>query len=237
MASRVVARTTIREGLGLQLLLVAAAGLLLADLALIFLWVPTEITMGVVQRIFYFHVPAALVGFIGFFIVFIASIGYLVKRNRQLDRVAQSAAEVGVVFLTVAIIAGAIWAKPVWGTWWTWDPKLTTTFILWVIYLGYLMVRAYAMNRDQGARLAAVVGIIGFIDVPIVYMAAQWWRTLHPNVLAGPLSDSGSLESSMSNVFLFSFITFGVVFAYLMLARVRQRQDEETMDELRRALL
>ena len=171
MARETTAQTTTSKGWGLLVLLGAAAGLLLADLALIFLWVPTEITMGVVQRIFYFHVPAALVGFIGFFIVFIASIGYLVKRTRGWDRVAQSAAEVGVVFLSVAIVSGAIWAKPVWGTWWTWDPKLTTTFILWVIYLGYLMVRAYTEGKEQGARFAAVVGIIGFIDVPIVYMA------------------------------------------------------------------
>ncbi len=237
MASEATFRTTASEGWGLSVLLVAAAGLLLADMALIFLWVPTEITMGVVQRIFYFHVPAALVGFIGFFVVFIASIGYLVKRTRGWDRVAQSAAEVGVVFLSVAIISGAIWAKPVWGTWWTWDPKLTTTFILWVIYLGYLMVRSYTDGKEQGARFAAVVGIIGFVDVPIVYMAAEWWRTLHPNVLTGPLSESGSLESSMSNLFLFSLVTFAVVFTYLLLTRVRQRQDQDAVDELRSARL
>ena len=237
MARETTAQTTTSKGWGLLVLLGAAAGLLLADLALIFLWVPTEITMGVVQRIFYFHVPAALVGFIGFFIVFIASIGYLVKRTRGWDRVAQSAAEVGVVFLSVAIVSGAIWAKPVWGTWWTWDPKLTTTFILWVIYLGYLMVRAYTEGKEQGARFAAVVGIIGFIDVPIVYMAAEWWRTLHPNVVAGPLSESGSLERSMSYLFLFSLVTFGAIFTHLLLARVRQRQDEDAIDELRSARL
>lgn len=235
MLQKTGAMTAFREDWGGQLLLVGAACLLLTDLALIFLWVPTEITMGVVQRIFYFHVPSALVGFVGFFVVFIASIGYLAKRTRGWDRVAQSAAEVGVVFLSVAIISGAIWAKPVWGTWWTWDPKLTTTFILWVIYLGYIMVRAYASGREQGARLAAIVGIIGFIDVPIVYTAAEWWRTLHPSLVAGPLSDSGSLERSMSNLFLFSFITFGVVFTYLVLARIRQRNDEDAVDDLRRA--
>ena len=215
-----------------QLLLVASAALLLADLALIFLWVPTDVVLGVVQRIFYFHVPAALIGFIGFFIVFIASIGYLAKGTRGWDRVAHSAAEIGVVFLTVALITGSIWARPVWGTWWTWDPKLTASFVLWVIYVGYLMVRAYSPSRVQAARYSAVVGIIGFVDVPIVYLAAEWWRTLHPSAVAGPLAQADSLERSMSYVFLLSLVTFGVLFAYLLLQRVDQRRDEDIVSAL-----
>lgn len=209
-----------------------ASALVLIDLVLIFLWVPTEISMGVIQRIFYVHVPAALIGFVGFFVVFLASIDYLIRGRLCSDRLAQSAAGVGVVFLSIAILTGAMWAKPVWGTWWTWDPKLTTTFILWIIYLGYLLVRVYASNAEQGSRLAAVVGIIGFIDVPIVYMAAEWWRSLHPELLEGPLSDSGSLEQAMSRVFLFSLITFGVLFTYLVLFRFRQLQDEGRKNEL-----
>ena len=214
------------------LLLVASAALLITDMALIFLWVPTDVVLGVVQRIFYFHVPAALIGFVGFFIVFIASIGYLAKGTREWDRVAHSAAEIGVVFLTVALITGSIWARPVWGTWWTWDPKLTASFVLWVIYVGYLMVRAYAPSRVQAARYSAVVGIIGFVDVPIVYLAAEWWRTLHPSAVAGPLAQADSLERSMYYVFLLSLLAFGVLFTYLLLQRVDQRRDEDTVSQL-----
>ena len=227
-------RVEVGSSLGQDVLLGLTGATFLANLALIFLYVPTERVMGVVQRIFYFHVPLVWIGFLSFFIVFIASIGYLTKRTERWDRLAHAAAELGLVYLTAAIISGAIWAKPVWGTWWTWDPKLTTTFILWVIYLGYLMVRNLAPSRGQAARYSAIIGIIGFIDVPIVYMASQWWRTLHPELVTGPLADRGGLEPSMRSVLYFSTLAFGMLFYFLLRQRVRQRQAEEELEQLGR---
>ena len=221
--------------MGRQVFLYATGLFLLFDIYLIFLYAPTEQVMGDVQRLFYFHVPTVWVGFLAFFIVFVASIMYLLKRAQKWDRLAYSAAEVGTVFLTVAIVTGAIWAKPVWGVWWIWDAKLTTTFILWLIYIGYMRVRTYAPTRQQGARGAAVVGSVGFVDVPIVYAAAVLWRTLHPELVTGPLvSDGSGLERSMELTLLFSLVTFTLVFAYLLLERSAQRSDEESLEELRR---
>jgi heme exporter protein C len=140
---------------------------------------------------------------------------------------------VGVVFVTLALITGVIWAKPVWNVWWTWEPRLTTTLVLWLIYVGYLMVRAYAPNRPKAAVYAAVVGIIGFIDVPIVYYSVQWWRSIHPEQVVGPLADSGSLSSTMSMVLLVSSIAFLFLTAWLILERMAVRDAEDELGRLR----
>ena len=205
----------------------------LANLSLIFLYVPNEQVMGIVQRIFYLHVPLVWMGFLSFFIVFAASILYLFKSNEKWDRLAVSAAEIGVVFMTAGIISGALWAKPVWGTWWAWDAKLTTTFILWVIYISYLMVRSFAPSKGQAARYSAVIGIIGFLDVPIVYMASHWWRTLHPALVTGPLSDSDGLESSMRFTLYFSTLTMTLLLGILLRSRVKLYQIEDRIVQLR----
>jgi heme exporter protein C len=228
-------RTPRWAALGDHVFLGITGALFLVNLYLIFYWVPTERVMGIVQRLFYFHVPLIMAGFLGFFIVFVASIAYLVTRSEAWDRRALAAAEVGLVFMTAGIVTGAIWAKPVWGTWWTWDPKLTTTFILWVVYITYLMVRNFAPSRGQAARYAAVIGIIGFIDVPIIYLASEWWRTLHPELVTGPLSETGSLESRMETAFRFSTVTFIVLFAYILRWRVFQCRDADDIEELRHA--
>ena len=152
-------------------------------LYLVFLYAPTDRNLGLSQRIFYFHVSMAWVGFLAFFWVLVGSVGYLWKRSQRMDRLAYSSAEIGVVFTTLMLITGVLWAKPTWGVWWTWDPKLTTSLILWLIYVAYLMLRAYSPRGDQGARFAAILGIIGFIDVPIIYLSVVWWRTVHPNVV------------------------------------------------------
>ena len=240
MATAAAGRVGVRRGTDghlLSHLLLAASGVLgLVDLYLIFFWVPTERVMGIVQRIFYVHVPTVWVGFIAFGIVALSSVVYLLKQDAKWDRRAQVAAELGVVFLTMSIVSGAVWAKPVWGTWWTWDPKLTSVFVLWVMFIGYLMVRAYAPGRRQAARWSAVVGIIAYADVPIVYLASEWWRSLHPELVAGPLSDSGSLESAMRTTLYFSTLTFTVIFVYLFRTRLAQRRDEDALDELRAAV-
>ena len=211
------------------LALAAVAALMVVDLYLIFMWAPTERVMGHVQRVMYFHVPIAWVAFLSFFIVFLASIAYLWKRDPKWDALAYSAAEIGVVFATLILITGTIWMRPVWGVWWTWEPKLTTSVILWVIYVVYLMLRGYAPNRSRGATFAAVLGIVGFIDVPIVYFAAEWWRSVHPSSVVGPLSEPGNLDSDMRVVLMFSAITFTALFALLVRERVSMRRSEDTL--------
>ena len=214
-------------------LLVATAVLMLVNLYLIFLVAPTDAVLGEVQRIFYFHVPIAIVSFVAFFVVFVASIGYLVTRKSRWDSVAHAAAEVGVVFVSLALLTGIVWARPVWGVWWTWEPRLTTTLILWLIYVAYLMLRSYVPNKSQGALYAAGLGIIGFVDVPIVYYSVQWWRSIHPSAVVGPLADSGALEPIMQAVLFFSQAVFLLLFLYLLLERMRLRNAEDRLSALR----
>ena len=214
-------------------LLVGTAILMLVNLYLIFLVAPTDAVLGQVQRIFYFHVPIAIVSFVAFFVVFVASIGYLVTRKSRWDSVAHAAAEVGVVFVSLALLTGIIWARPVWGVWWTWEPRLTTTLILWLIYVAYLMLRSYVPNKSQGALYAAGLGIIGFVDVPIVYYSVQWWRSIHPSAVVGPLADAGALEPVMQGVLFFSMAVFLLLFLYLLLERVYLRNSEDRLAALR----
>lgn len=152
-------------------------------MALVF--APREATMGDVQRIFYIHVPAAWVAFLAFFVTFVCSGLYLLRHRERWDVMAVSSAEIGVVFTTLALVLGSLWAKPVWGTWWTWDPRLITTLFLWMVYVGYLMLRNAIPEADRRARFAAVFGIVAFLDVPIVFMSIRWWRTIHPVVFTG----------------------------------------------------
>ncbi|MGI6066527.1 MAG: cytochrome c biogenesis protein [Bacillota bacterium] len=147
---------------------------------LIFLWVPEEKTLGVVQKIFYFHVGAAWVAFFAFLIVFVFSILYLATQERRWDRVSAASAEIGTVFTTIVLVTGPIWAKSSWNTWWTWEPRLTTSLILWFIYLAYILIRIFAGDIERKAKLAAVFGIIGFLDVPVVFYSVNWWSVSHP---------------------------------------------------------
>ena len=210
--------------------------MMLVDLYLIFMVAPTDSVLGHVQRVFYFHVPIAIMSFLAFFGVFVASIMYLAKQDQRWDSVAYAAAEVGVVFVTLALLTGVIWARPIWNTWWTWEPRLTTTMILWLIYVAYLMIRSYAPNRSKGAMYAAVIGIIGFVDVPIVYYSVVWWRSIHPSPVVGPLSASNSLDGTMYAILLFSFITFVLLFVYLVLERMALRNAEDDLGRVRFSL-
>ena len=219
-----------------QILLAAAALLMLADLYLMLMVAPTDSVLGQVQRIFYFHVPIAVMSFLAFLVVFLASVVFLVKRSPGWDRLAHASAEVGVVFVTLALITGVIWARPVWNTWWTWEPRLTTTLILWLIYVAYLMIRSYAPSRERGQIYAAVVGIVGFVDVPIVYFSVIWWRSIHPAPVVGPLAGDGALNSTMLAVLLFSFLTFLVFFAYLVAERMAILDSEDRLRQVRLTL-
>ncbi|MBI2865450.1 MAG: cytochrome c biogenesis protein CcsA [Chloroflexi bacterium] len=195
-------------------------------------YAPTEQSMGDVQRIFYFHVPSAWVAFLSFGVVFVGSIGYLWKRKRSLDILACSAAEIGVVFTTLVLITGPIWGKFAWGTWWTWDPRLTTTLILWLIYVSYLMLRGSIPEPSRRARVSAVLGIVGFVDVPIVYMAIRWWRTIHPLVFGNPDPNSG-LDPIMLRAFMVSLTAFTFLFVYLLLQRLALEKSRDAVEELR----
>jgi len=164
-------------------------------------------------------VPTAWVAFFAFFVVFVSSLVYLWKRLPEADRLAYGAAEIGVLFTALTLIDGSIWGKPTWGTWWTWDARLTTTAILLVIYVGYLMLRSFVEEPERRARLAALVGIVGFIDVPIIYMSVLWFRTLHqpPSLQRG----GASMPESMLFTLLFNFVAYTLVFAFFLVKRVR----------------
>jgi heme exporter protein C len=189
--------------------------LLPIDFYLIFKVAPTERIMGDVQRIFYLHVPLAISAYAGFTTVFIASIMFLWRKNLFWDTVAYTAAEIGVLFSTLVIITGSFWARPVWNVWWTWDPRLLTMFILWFIYVGYFILRKGIPERLKKARYSAVLGIIGFLDVPIVRLATKWWRSVHPRLK----SEGGGLDPVMLKVLLFSMLTFILFAVFLFLFR------------------
>lgn len=214
-------------------LLVLTGILMLVNLYMIFMVAPTDADLGHVQRIFYFHVPLAIVSFAAFLVVFVASVAYAVRRDARWDNLAHSAAEVGVVFITLALITGMIWAKPVWNAWWLWTPRLTTTLILWLIYVAYLMIRSYAPNPSKAAVYGAVIGIIGFADVLVVYFSVQWWPGIHPTPVVGPLADAGSLDGTMRNVLLFSMLTFLALLAYLIMERMALKDTEDKIRDLR----
>jgi heme exporter protein C len=165
---------------------------------------PTEKTMGDVQRIFYYHVPSAWTAFLLFLINFVASVVYLIRRDSKSDIVALVSAEVGVVFCTVVLITGPIWARPVWGIWWTWDLRLTLTLVLWLIYVSYLILRRFSTS-SQTPLLAAVLAIFGALDVPLVYFSIWFFRTQHPSPVIG---GGGSLDPRMARVLLLNWVAF-----------------------------
>ncbi len=188
-------------------------------------YAPREATMGDAQRIFYFHVPSAWIGFLSFLIVFVASVLFLVKRERKWDALALSAAEIGVVFTTLVLLTGPVWAKAAWGTYWVWDARLTTTLVLWLIYVGYLMLRAGADDIKR-ARMAAVLGIIGFLDVPIIYLSVTWWRTMHPALV---VSEAGGLDPAMRTTLMVALLSFTVLFVWMLALRVRLEQKRDAL--------
>lgn len=199
-------------------LLPISAVMMLVAIWMVFAYAPDERVMGAVQRIFYFHVPAAIVTFFSVFVLMAGSIGYLWSRNPAWDQVSRAATEIGLLFCTIVLVTGPIWAKPAWGTWWTWEARLTTTLVLWLLLAACMMVRGYADNRDLGARLASVLGIIAALDVPIIYKAVDWWRGQHPVVFQA--GEKTPLDPRMLQAFLWCMATFFVVYAVLLAVRV-----------------
>lgn len=203
---------------------IAAGGALAVAMGLVF-FVAREATSamgGHLQRIFYVHVPSAWLAYLSFAVVFVCSIAYLRTNARRWDLLAHAAAEIGVVFTSLVLITGPIWARPVWGTWWEWDARLTSTLVLWLTYVGYLFLRSLATDPGRGGRLAAVLGVVGFIDVPIVHYSVKWWRTLHPSgpTIADPTASSG-LGGPELAAFFASLVAFTLLFAWLLAVRVR----------------
>jgi heme exporter protein C len=213
-----------------ELAAAGAVALMVLAAGAIFLYAPTDALQGPVQRIFYLHVSSAIAAFACFFVVFLGGGVYLWKDNLAADRVARAAALVGLVFTTVTLVMGMEWAKPIWGVYWTWDARLTSTLVLWIIYAGYLLVRRLASPGRQAARFAAVVGIFGFADVPVVYFSVSWWRTIHP----GPIVINDALPPAMLETFLFT-MACTLVLAAVMVAiryRIETLQDALPMGEV-----
>ena len=195
----------------------AAVALMLVAGAAIFFFAPTDYLQGPVQRIFYLHVSSAIAAYGCFAVVLVGGIMYLRTENPIADRFARAGALVGLVFTTVTLVMGMLWAKPIWGTFWTWDARLTSTLVLWMIYAGYLLVRRLADPGRQSARLAAVVGIFGFIDVPVVHFSVTWWRTQHP----GPIIVNDALPPQMLATFLLTLACTLVLAAVMIAIRYR----------------
>jgi heme exporter protein C len=201
---------------------------------MIFVVVPTEAQMGIVQRIFYFHVPVAWASFLCFFAVAGASAVYLWNGSRAADRLALASAEVGVVFCTLVLVTGPIWARPIWGVWWTWDPRLTMTVILWAIYAGYLMLRAFGGNDDATARYAAVLGIVGVLDIPVIRVSVRLLHGIHPAVLTTREGGSGLTDPTMRATLYVSAIAMLLLAAWLVRLRVASLRLEAETAALRR---
>jgi heme exporter protein C len=206
---------------------------MLVSIWMIFLYAPEDAVQGEPQRIFYFHVPMAWLGMLGFVVVAVGGIGYLITKNEWWDWAARAAAELGALFITLALITGSIWGKTIWGTWWTWDARLTTTLILWFIYIGYLMLRSYMGRTHSSARAGAVLAIIGIIDVPIIYESVNWWRTLHPGQQVGV---AGALPNSVVLTLMVSLTSFTLLFSFLMI-QLYQLQRMQTLAQRLRASL
>jgi len=189
--------------------------------------------MHVLQRIFYFHAAAAWAGMTAFFICFVANLLYVWRREERWDSLGISSAEVGLAFITVVLITGPIWAKPAWGIYWTWDARLTSTFVLWLLYISYLLLRTLIEEPDRRALLSALFGIFAFIDVPIVFGAIRWWRTQHPApvIMGGP---GAGLDPTMNKVFFFSVLAMHALMVFLIVERYRLEKLRTDFEVVRR---
>jgi heme exporter protein C len=202
---------------------------LAAGLAAAFGYAPREATQGNVQRIMYVHVPAVLTAYLGIGLVLVGSVGYLVTRRLAWDRLAGAAGELGVLFTGITIASGAIWGKPTWGTWWTWDARLTSTAVLFLVYAGYVLLRSMLADEpDRRARFSAVVGLLGTVNVPIVHFSVKWWRALHqPSTILGP--EPSPIAPPIALALLVNWIGFTLLFAYLLARRIEIARLEDAV--------
>jgi heme exporter protein C len=196
-------------------LLVVVGLSMTAALYMALIGAPREKTMGDLQRIFYFHVAAAITGMTVFAINFVASLMYVIRKNRWWDNLALSAAEIGVMFFSIVLVTGPIWAKAAWYVWWTWSPRLTSSLALCLLYLAYLFIRKYIEDPERKAMVSAVFGIIAFVDMPLVWFSIRWWRDNHPS----PMLETGALDPSMRPALLICWIAFQFLMIYLLRRR------------------
>ncbi len=224
------------EGPGILLWLTALGGF--AMLAAIYIFVPTERTEGVVQRIMYYHVPCAWVAFFAFFIVFVCSVLFLWRKEREWDIYAHASAEVGMLFCSLVLITGPIWAKPIWGIWWTWDPRLTLTLVLWLIYAAYLMLRLQTNEGSTRAKYSAIIGIVGALDIPLIHFSVLWWGSQHPSPKIITSEGIGTgIDNSMGITLLVSLGAFTLVYFLLVSVRVRIEKMKDEIDRLKKQRL
>jgi heme exporter protein C len=184
---------------------------------------PPDAFQGDSQRIMYLHIPSILVAYLSFFLVFVGSCLYLWKREPRDDNLAHSAAEIGVLFTALTIIEGSIWGRPTWGVWWTWDARLTLTAILLLIFIGYLMLRTLIEDESRAASAAAIIGIIGFLDIPLIHMSVYWWRTLHqpPSILRPDKVPWENIHPELLTALAINFVAFLLLYFYLLSLRLR----------------
>jgi heme exporter protein C len=202
---------------------------------MVFMVVPNEREMGEVQRIFYFHVGSASAAFFSFFVVMVASVAYLIKSNRAWDRLAQASAEFGVILLTIVLTTGPLWAKPVWGVYWVWqDARLITTLVLWIYFTIYLLLRNNWGDDPQGLRFAAVLGIVGFLDVPIIYYSVKWWNFIHPSHVVGPIG--GGLHPMMARTLGIANVAMLIVWLAVVIQRIRVEKSRDRVKYLVREM-
>jgi heme exporter protein C len=184
---------------------------------------PPDAYQGDSQRIMYLHIPSILIAYLSFFLVFVGSCLYLWKREKRDDNLAHGAAEIGVLFTALTIIEGSIWGRPTWGVWWTWDARLTLTAILLLIFIGYLMLRALVEDESRAASSAAILGIIGFLDIPLIHMSVYWWRTLHqpPSILRPDKVPWENIHPELLTALAINFVAFVLLYFYMLSHRLR----------------
>ncbi len=224
----------------LKILTVVTVLMLAAASLMVFFYAPLEAVMGQVQKVFYFHVAAGWTGMLGFFVAFVAGIAYLITHKHIWDIVGVAGVEIGLVFMLICIITGSIWARPIWNTWWTWDPRLTTATIMELVYAAYLMLRQGVEDPDRRARFGAVYAIIGFLSVPLTFFSIRIFRTIHPVVIGGGDADAtGSFDmtAKMLQTFMFSLVTFSVLFVTLLWHRIRMGKFADQLEQLKMKLL
>jgi heme exporter protein C len=215
---------------------IATLAALIVALYFAFLYAPTEASMGTVQRIFYFHVAAGILSYVAFIVVGVASVAFLANRELKWDRLAYCSAEIGVLFATTNIAMGILWAKPVWGIWWTFDARLTLQLLLALIFVAYLMLGVYIADPMKRASLQAVFGILGSVDVPINYLAIRLWRTQHPEPVIAGGPDSG-LDSSMALALLVAVVALGLLYTYMLRRRLDLESSSQRVEYLEQMVL
>ncbi|HEX8210407.1 MAG TPA: cytochrome c biogenesis protein CcsA [Longimicrobium sp.] len=208
-----------------------AALALTASLYMVFFYAPTEAEMGVVQRIFYVHVPSAWVAFLAFGIVALCSLGYLWLRDERLDAISVASAELGLLFTTIVLVTGPLWGKIAWGAWWVWEPRLTLTLLLWFIYVGYFILRGAADSPERGKRFAAILGIVGAVDIPLIHLSVTWFRSQHPEAVIlrpeGPQAAPEIVQTLLVSFLAFTLLFFGLLMVRYGLERLENRVDAQ----------